>query len=461
MNKKSIRAALTVTVAIVASPMIAHAGESVATPTSPSQQSDATAVPTQSAPEWYSLHGQFTTVTQYHPAFAAPFTGTNSLNPRARDDETTDATLYAGLRVWGPLEFYADPEVDQGFGLSGTFGVAGFPSGEAYKVGAAAPYLRLSEAFFRYTWNLGGDPQTIAPDANQLAGTRSANNVVFTFGKFSVPDIFDTNAYAHDSKTDFLNWAIIDSGAFDYAADSWAYTYGGTAEWTQSWWTLRGGIFDLSRVPNSKYLVRGFSQFEAVIEAEERHDILGQPGKVKALVYANRGNMGDYTAAVRLGLETGTTPNVSLVRHYNTRPGAALNLEQQIVPDLGAFVRASLDDGHLETYEFTEINRSLAGGISLSGNRWHRPNDTFGLAGVINDISKDTRNYLAAGGLGILIGDGQLPRAAFEKIIETYYSFSVVDGINVSLDYQHIDNPGYDPLRGPVHVFGFRFHAEF
>ena len=294
-----------------------------------------------------------------------------------------------------------------------------------------------------------------------LAGARPADNVTFTFGKLSVPDIFDTNAYAHDPRSDFLNWSIIESGAFDYAADAWAYTYGGAVEWTQSWWTLRAGIFDLSRFPNSKHLERGFGQYEAVTEAEERHKLLGQPGKVKVLLFANRGRMANYNDAVRLGQETGSTPDVSLVRRYRTRAGVALNLEQQIAPDLGAFARASLNDGHKETFEFTEINRSIAMGVSVKGDRWHRPNDTFGLAGVVNDISKDARNYFAAGGLGILIGDGQLPRAGFEKILEAYYNLSVTARINFTVDYRHIDNPAYNALRGPVDVVGFRVHAGF
>jgi len=443
-------------------PAIAQVDTNNAPPAAPNATlGEGAATPEGSAPEWFSIHGQFTNVTQYHPPFTSAVRGTNSLDPGHRGNETIDATLFAGIRVWDGLEFYANPEVDQGFGLSNTLGTAGFPSGEAYKVGAADPYIRLPRAFFRYSLDLGGAMETIEPGANQLGGMRYADNLIFTVGKFSAVDIFDTNAYAHDPRADFMNWAIIDSGAYDYAADSWGYTYGGAAEWTQSWWTLRGGIFDLSRVPNQKYLVRGFGQFEAVAEAEERHEVFGQPGKFKALVFVNRGRMADYNDAVRLAQQTGTTPDVSVVRRYNTRPGVALNFEQQIAPDLGAFARASLNDGHLEAYEFTDINRSISAGVSVNGDLWHRPNDTFGLAGVVNDISKDARNYLAAGGLGILIGDGQLPRAGFEKILEVYYNLSVIEGINFTLDYQHVDNPGYDAARGPVDIMGFRVHAEF
>lgn len=416
---------------------------------------------TSSPREWFSIHGQFTNVTQYHARFKSPFRGANSLDPAPRANETINATLYAGLHLWDGLEFYANPEIDQGFGLSNTLGVAGFPSGEAYKVGAADPYIRLHRAFLRHTLGLGGERETVDPGPNQIAGTHDADNIVFTIGKFSVTDIFDNNAYAHDPRSDFMNWSLIDAGAFDYAADAWGYSYGGAAEWTQSWWTLRGGIFDLSRTPNSKRLTRGLEQFEAVVEAEERHKIFDQPGKVKVLVFANRGRMADYNDAVRLAQQTRTTPDVALVRRYNTRPGVALNLEQQVASDLGVFARASLNDGHKETYEFTEINRSIAAGLSLKGNGWRRPNDTIGLAGVINDASKDARNYLAAGGLGILIGDGQLPRAGFEKIVELYYNLSVIEGINLTLDYQHIDNPGYDAARGPVSIFGARIHIAY
>jgi high affinity Mn2+ porin len=417
--------------------------------------------PEENAPENFSIHGQFTNVTQYHPPFTSPFYGPNSLIPGHRGNETIDLTLFAGLRLWDGLEAYVNPEVDQGFGLSNTLGVAGFPSGEAYKIGMADPYLRLPRTFFRYTLGLGGAEQTIEPGLNQLAGTRQADNLIFTVGKFSVVDIFDTKTYAHDPRSDFLNWSIIDAGAFDYAADAWGYTYGGTVEWTQSWWTLRQGVFNLSRVPNSKYLDRDFVQFEVATEAEGRHELFGQPGKLKFLFWMNRGHMANYNAAVAMGQATGATPDVAKVRRYSSRPGVALNLEQQIAPDLGVFARASADNGSKEVYEFTEINQSISAGMSMKGERWRRPDDTFGLAGVVNGISPQARNYFAAGGLGVLIGDGQLPRYGLERILEVYYKASIIEGLNLTFDYQHIANPAYDAVRGPVDIFGFRVHAEF
>jgi high affinity Mn2+ porin len=432
-------------------------------PSRADEASDAAAAPTttEAATERYSLHGQFTNVTQMHTSFTSPFRGTNSLDPGTRGNESVAATLFAGIRLSQDLEFYANPEIDQGFGLSNTVGMAGFPNGVSGKVGEAQAYARVPRAFFRYTLGLGGERETIEPDANQLGGARDKDNVTVTFGKFSVVDIFDTNTYAHDPTQDFLNWSIIDAGAFDYAADAWGYSYGGAAEWTQSWWTLRAGVFDMSRQPNGQYLERGFGQFEEVVEAEERHRLLDHPGKLKILFYENHADMANYNDAVRLGRQTASTPDVSLVRRYSTRPGMTLNAEQEMAPDVGIFARASLNDGHKEAYEFTEINRSVAAGVSVKGDSWSRPNDTVGLAGVVNEISSDARNYLAAGGLGILIGDGQLPRNGPEEIAELYYDLQVIEGVNVSVDYQRVANPAYNAARGPVDIMGFRVHAEF
>jgi high affinity Mn2+ porin len=414
----------------------------------------------QVAEDW-SLHGQVTLVEQYHPAFKSPYRGANSLDPGSRGDETADATLFAGVRLWDGGEAYINPEIDQGFGLSNTLGAAGFPSGEAYKVGDSTPYFRLQRLFFRQTFDLGGDAENIESDANQLAGTRRADNLVITAGKFSVTDIFDANAYAHDPKNDFLNWSIIDSGAFDYAADAWGYSYGVAAEWTQAWWTLRAGLFDLSRVPNTTALVRGFGQYELVAEAEARHNWWGEPGKVKLLGFINRGRMGSYGDAVALALATHAIPSTALVRKSASRPGAALNLEQQITDNLGVFLRASLNDGNEEAYEFTEINRSLALGLSLTGAVWGRPSDTMGVAGVVNALSASARNYFAAGGMGILIGDGQLPHYGTENIGEAYYSAQLTDWLAAGGDYQLIVNPAYSRDRGPVSVLSVRMHAHF
>jgi high affinity Mn2+ porin len=413
-----------------------------------------------SDPETYSLHGQSTFVLQYHPAFRSPYRGANSLDPGSRGNETFDATLFAGARLWRHTEAYVDIEVDQGFGLSNTLGVAGYLSGEAYKVGSSSPYLRIPRLFARQTFDLGGEEQFIAPDANQLGGSRTSDNVIVTLGKFGVTDIFDTNSYAHDPRKDFLNWSIIDAGAVDYAADAWGYSYGAAAEWTQDWWTLRLGAFDLSRVPNSRFLQRGFGQFEVISEMEARFETGTHPGKVKLLAFVNRGRMGDYEKAVEVARASGTIPDAAAVRDYASRPGFALNLEQELGSGWGLFLRASANDGTKEAYEFTEINKSVSAGVSLDGTAWGRPDDTIGLAVVVNGLSQPAREYFAAGGLGILIGDGKLPHYSSEDIVETYYRLSVRDGVAVSFDGQYVVHPAYNADRGPVWAFGFRLHAE-
>lgn len=412
-------------------------------------------------PEAYSLHIQGTYTTQGHPKFSSAIAdGAQSMKAQRQMAETGDITLFAGLRIGG-LEVYINPEMDQGFGPSGTYGVAAYTTGEAYKVGQYSPYARLPRLFGRTVIDLGGERQAVEAGANQLGGFHDANSVTITFGKFSVVDIFDTNTYAHDPKADFMNWGLVDMGAFDYAAESWGFTYGGAAEWTQSWWTLRQGVFSISRKPNDKYLDPDFRQFQTVTEAEERHQIFGQPGKVKALFFLMSGNMGSYADALRLGDATGNTPDTAMVRHRQLKPGGGINVEQQIVPELGAFLKASMNDGTKEEFEFSDINQSLVAGLSLKGGRWGRADDTVGLGGEINAISNQARAYFAAGGMGGIIGDGLLPSYKPEEIIEAYYKIALAPGVPLTLDYQRVTSPGYDAARGPIDFFSFRFHAEY
>ena len=407
-----------------------------------------------------ALHWQATNVTQWHPRFRAPYSGDNSLQPDGRAEETTDVTLYAGTALWRSAELWINPEIDQGFGLSNTFGVAGFPSGEAYKVGQVRPYVRLPRVFVRHTVALGGESRNVEAAANQLAGPHPLDSLTVTVGKFSAVDIFDTNAYAHDPRTDFLNWSVVDSGAFDYAADAWGFTYGAAAEWAQDRWTWRTGLFQLSPVPNGKVVRVDFSRFMWVGEAERRYEWRGYGGKAKLLLFANRAPMARYEDAVRLASETGGTPDVALVRRRAWRAGAALNVEQGLAPDLGFFLRASGNDGSKEAYEFTEINRSLAAGFSLKGRPWQRESDTAGVAFAANALSHAARHYFASGGMGILIGDGRLNYRS-ERIVEAYYSLKPYRSLALTFDYQHIGNPAYNDDRGPVDVYAIRMHAEF
>jgi high affinity Mn2+ porin len=408
----------------------------------------------------FAAHAQFTYTEQETSAFNAPYNGQNSLKP-SRGAETVDATLYLGARIWRGAELWVSPEIDQGFGLDDTLGAAGFPSGEAYKVGKNQPYFRLPRLFVRQTLDLGDRQETVEPAGLELGGARSADRLVLTVGKFSVPDVFDGNSYAHDPRSDFLNWAAIEAGTFDYAADSWGYTVGAALEWYHRSWVLRWGVFDLSNVPNSPDLEPAFHEFQLDAEAERDFQIAGHAGKIRLTGFDSRGRMGLLDQAVALAQSTGANIDISAVRRYRSRLGASLDLEQELTAGLGLFVRAGKDQGNVEPYEFTDIDRTLSAGLSLAGAGWARPDDSVGLAGVLNGISGERERYLNAGGLGILVGDGKLPHPGPEKIVETYYSLSVLHYTHVTFDYQFIADPAYNRDRGPVSVFAVRVHAQY
>jgi high affinity Mn2+ porin len=423
---------------------------------------DAPASSDDTGPEQWAIHGQSTYTQQFQPEFRSPYQGPQSLPSPTNGRETVDVTLYGGFRPWDGAEIWLNPEMDQGFGLGNSFGVAGYLSGEAYKVGENDPYYRMARAFFRQTINLRGEVQKIDPDLNQLSGTQTANRIVLTVGKYSVVDIFDTNKYAHDPRGDFLNWSVVDAGTFDYAADAWGATYGAAAEWYQDRYAVRVGLFDISQTPNSIPLsLPLLHQTQFVAELEEQHVLWGQPGKLKFLYWLTRGNLGDYSDAVALAAATGTVPSTAAVRTYRSKYGVVLNLEQQLAPDLGLFARAGWTQPGVEEDDFTDIDETLSVGLSLTGTRWGRPDDTVGLAGVVNQISRNGKLYLAAGGLGGIIGDGQLPEAGPEQIIETYYSYAAFSFAKVTGDYQFVNDPAYNRQRGPVSVLALRLHVEF
>ena len=414
------------------------------------------------APEDWAFHGQITLTGQYHPGFSAAYSGPQSLDAHEQARETFDLTLYGGFRPWEGAEIWVNPEIDQGFGLSGTFGVAGYVSGEAYKIGASDPYPRLPRVFLRQTIDLGGNREKVEADLNQLARSQTTDRLVLTVGRFSVVDTFDTNKYAHDPRNDFLNWSIIDIGSFDYAADAWGFTYGAAVEWYQDWWTIRSGLFTLSATPNSKALdTHPFDQYQYVEELEERHELFGQQGKLKFLAFLSHGRMGAYDAATALALQTGTPADIAGVRQAHNKTGVGFNLEQPVTDDFGVFARGGITRSQYEEFDFSDINKTFSIGVSVSGQRWGRPEDTVGLAGAINNASGAAKRFFAAGGLGGIIGDGQLLRSAPENIIEAYYRIPVFSFAKLMVDYQFINNPAYNRDRGPVSIFGVRAHAEF
>jgi high affinity Mn2+ porin len=245
-------------------------------------------------------------------------------------------------------------------------------------------------------------------------------------------------------------------------ADAWGYTYGAAVEWYQQWWTVRTGLFTLSKVPNSKVLdAKVFDQYQVDLEVEARHTLFGQPGKLKLLGFLSHGRMGRYTEATAIALQTGMPADIAAVRTAHNRAGVSLNLEQQLTEGLGVFAKAGWSQGAFEAFEFTDINKTVSLGLSVTGARWGRPDDTVGVAVAVNDASGAAKQFFAAGGLGILVGDGQLVHSGPEYIVETYYNLAVFKFAKLSLDYQFVGHPAYNRDRGPVSIVGFRAHGGF
>jgi high affinity Mn2+ porin len=418
-----------------------------------------------------NFHGETTFVWQGYPPIRSPYEGLQSLPGSGQGRETVDAILAIGVRLWQGAELWIDPEIDQGFGLGDTHGIAGFTSGDSYKLGFSYPYARFNRYFVRQVINLGGDTEKVDADFNQFEESQTANRIVLTVGKFYELDIFDTNKYANNPKADFLNWTVINNGAYDFGSDAWSDTYGVAAEWYQGNWTFRAGIFDMSYTPavvggNSALgygLDPSFHNFQLLGEIEYRYSLWGQPGKIKVTGDLIHGDMGNYNNAVAYSLATGIDASdaMAIVRTYQNSPGILFNLEQQVIENVGLFGRAGWSDGNVEQWDNTDVDRTVSGGLSFRGKMWNRPDDSFGIAGVINGISAAHIAFFNAGGYGIVIGDGQLPHPGLEQIIETYYRYSVSANTAVSVDYQFINNPAYNTDRGPVNVFSARFHWQF
>ena len=407
----------------------------------------------------FAFHGQTTFIEQYAAPFRSPYIGPQSLSPN-QGRESLDFMYFIGVKLWKGAEFWIDPEFNQGFGLSNTKGIAGFPSGASFKVGSAVPYARIQRFFLRQTVDLGGKTEKVEADQNQFAGSNTTDRLVVTVGKFSISDVFDQNKYAQNPRKDFMNWAVIDAGSYDYAADAWGDTYGAAAEWYQGPWTVRGGVFDISTVPNSTDLDTTFSQFQLDGEIERRYSLWNRAGKFAVTGFLTRARLGTYQDATTLAQVTGAPADIAAVRQYRSRSGLSMNLEQEVIDGLGVFARAGFASGDVEPDLYTDIDRTVAAGLSLTGKRWGRPDDTVGFAAVANAITSEHAAFLNKGGLGILVGDGQLPHPGLEQTIETYYQFPVY-AWKVTFDYQFVVNPAYNRDRGPVSIGAIRLHSEF
>ncbi len=409
----------------------------------------------------WNIHGQLTFIGQGYGQFHSPYFGDNSLFGGNQYKNTTSATAYIGMRPWAGTEIYVDPEWMQGNGLSDTFGLGGFPNGEAQKSGFPIPRVNIGRVFVRQTFGLGGEQETMEDGPNQLAGKQDISRITVTAGKFQVTDLFDGNTYSHDPRTSFLNWSLQCCGAYDWDMDKVGYTWGAAIDFNQKYWAFRVGYFLLPVLSNdNRFDTQITKHGETIAELELRYSLFSQPGKLRLMAWANVGNAGSYSEALAEPLDTPNYPDITLTRNTRTNYGFVVNVEQAVTDQLGLFSRASWNAGKAEILGWTDCNESFSLGAVLKGKAWGRPDDKIGVAGVINGLSPEARAYFAAGGLGILIGDGQLNYRP-EKILEAYYAYSLNKWSVLTFDYQFIADPAYNADRGPVSFYALRFHAEF
>jgi len=411
--------------------------------------------------EDWNVHAQTTVLPQGYGPIHSPYARPQSLPGGGQLQATWTATAFLGARLWDGGEIYFDPELAQGFGLNGALGLAGFSNGEAQKAGAPFPKIRAQRYYIKQTFGLGGEQEAVEDGPNQLAGKRDIDRVTLIVGRFAVGDFFDGNSYAKDPRADFMNWAMWSSAAYDFPADLPGYTRGAVVDFNRRDWAVRGALFQVPDAPNSDVLT--WKTGGAVVEFEGRYSIFDQPGKIRVGVFGNRGFTGNYSQALGT-VAADPTLDINAVmagiRKDNLKYGFYLNAEQQIATDVGVFGRLSWNDGQNEILSFTDVDRSLSGGVSIKGARWGRPDDTIGIGGAINGLSASHRDFLAAGGTGLLIGDGAL-NYRNEGIFESYYAYSVNKHFTVTADYQFIANPAYNADRGPVHIISGRLHGEF
>jgi hypothetical protein len=410
------------------------------------------------AQEPWQVHGQATAVTQTHGDFPSPYQGPNSLRPGRETATSFTTTVMTGWRPAAGTELYLDVEGAAGKGVSTVLGMAGAPNGETYRVGNPQFRASVARVLLRQTFDLGGAIQKVEDDAHQLSGTRSTRRLVVHLGKFSVMDVFDNNTYAHDPRTQFLNWTLMGHGAWDYPADTRGYTWGGVAELTWDAWSARLGRFAEPLEANQLAMDHSLARAHGdALEVEHDHSLGDRPGAIRIMAFQNTARMGDY----RLSLAEGRPPDILTTRAEGRRKrGWGLNAEQAATADLGGFLRWSWSDGRTESWAFTEVDRSASAGLALRGPAWGRPEDRLSVAFVQNGLSADHREYLAAGGLGFLLGDGRLTYSP-ERILEAVYAAALGRHCTASLDLQRCWNPGYNADRGPVTLSALRLHWAF
>lgn len=439
--------------------IIANCSMLIIAPTALAQNADET-IPTRI--ELWSSGFQATHIWQGYPAFKARTTGDGSLSAKGQIRETTTATAHLGLRLLENTELWLNPEAAQGFGVNHSRGLAGFPNGDASKAGSVWPREYIARAFIRQTINLDSDREWVDGDANILAGYYSPIRLVITAGKFAIGDIFSDNKYSHDPRSQFLNWSIMEAGAWDFASDARQYTSGIAHELIFPGRAMRFGSFLMPDYYNPPELAwRGAGSLHHVAELEQEYSILDLPGALRVLGFYSRAHMARFKDILATA-PTSDEAFASMRRYHTPKIGAALTIEQKLTPDIGFFARGSWDDGKTEDLSFTQIDRSIALGLNISGLSWGRASDVLGVAFSENRLSHAHSAVVRSGAAGLMLTENSGMRYAAERIAEIYYSLSPwPNGPALTLDYQVIGNPAYNHDRGPVHLFAFRMRFAF
>jgi hypothetical protein len=412
------------------------------------------------APDW-TFHAQLTYQLQGHGSFDAPYSGQNSFLDRDETRGSFTTTLFLGMRAWEGGEIYGNAEFFAGSGVSQVVGLAGPPNGETYRVDSASFKASMARLFLRQTWELSdaGEAEAVADGPNQVAGQESARRLTLTAGKFSGTDVFDGNTYSHDPRTQFNNWSLWANGAWDYPADTRGYTWGIALEWFHEAWAIRGASFMEPLESNGLEFDHDVRHAHGeVLEAEHDHLLAGRKGALRFLAYENHARMGIYREAIEA---SPAAPDVIATREPGrVKYGFGVNFEQAITPDFGVFLRSGWNDGRTESWAFTEIERTVSAGVSVSGALWGRPRDGFGAALAWNGANRDHLDYLAAGGYGFMLGDGRL-NVSTERLLDAYYLCGLSRYAFVSLEAQHFENLAFNRDRGPVTVYGVRVHLAY
>ncbi len=410
---------------------------------------------------WVSA--QANVIRQQHDTFPAPYSGTNSFLPEKSHATSRVETLYTGFRISNRLEILTDVESAGGGGLSNALGVAGFTNVDVVRNPSLSEDPYVSRVMLHFTVPLTEETVEATRNPLSLASSLPVRRLEFRAGKMSTVDFFDLNSMGSDSHMQFMNWSIVNNGAYDYAADTRGYTYGLVAEYYDRNRAVRFGEMLMPAVANGINLDWNLARARG--ENFEYEHRFGFPGKrmtiLRGLGFLNHANMGSYRQAIG-GYLSGkdAVPDVTLYRRQGrVKYGFGFNGEQELAPLWRAFWRLGWNDGRNESFAYTEIDRSASAGSDFRGKPWRREQDKIGAAFVVNGISGDHRRYLALGGQGFILGDGGLSYG-LEKIFETYYTAHVWRGLSVAVDYQHVSNPGYNTARGPANVVGFRVHIE-